>query len=174
VFIDESGFLLIPNVRKTWAPAGCTPILRHSYKHDKVSVIGGFSVSPDRHRFGLYVRFHAHNINGVDVAVFMRYLLRHLRKQVVLVLDNSPIHKRRDVSKIFRKIRRLHVYWLPSYAPETNPIEYVWTHGKRDLSNSAHKDSHHLGSHVRRSISRVRDSQRFLESCIKHAQLPWH
>jgi transposase len=29
VFVDESGFLLIPNVRRTWAPRGLTPCLRH-------------------------------------------------------------------------------------------------------------------------------------------------
>jgi hypothetical protein len=37
VFLDESGFLLIPNVRQTWAPVGCTPTVRHSYKRDKLS-----------------------------------------------------------------------------------------------------------------------------------------
>jgi hypothetical protein len=41
VFADESGFLLIPNVAKTWAPVGQTPIHRHVYRRDKISVISG-------------------------------------------------------------------------------------------------------------------------------------
>ncbi|MFH1741892.1 MAG: transposase [bacterium] len=50
VFVDESGFLLIPTVRKTWAPRGQTPIHRHRYRHDKISAISGISVSPNRKR----------------------------------------------------------------------------------------------------------------------------
>ena len=56
VFCDESGFLLIPNVVCTWAPRGKTPIVRHRYCLDKVSVISGISASPRRQRLGLYFR----------------------------------------------------------------------------------------------------------------------
>src|SRR3989304_3137100 len=57
VFVDESGILLIPSVHKTWAPRGQTPIIRHRYQRDKISVISGISVSPVRQRLGLYWRF---------------------------------------------------------------------------------------------------------------------
>ena len=43
VFADESGFLLIPNVVKTWAPRGQTPVLRHYYRRERISVISGVS-----------------------------------------------------------------------------------------------------------------------------------
>jgi len=45
VFVDESGFLLIPNVRRTWAPRGHTPLLRHRQRRDRISIISGLSVS---------------------------------------------------------------------------------------------------------------------------------
>ena len=35
VFLDESGFLLIPTVRRTWAPCGKTPLVFHRYQRDK-------------------------------------------------------------------------------------------------------------------------------------------
>ncbi len=55
VFADESGFQLIPNVVRTWAPQGQTPIHRHRQgRRDKISVISGISVSPRRHRLALY------------------------------------------------------------------------------------------------------------------------
>jgi DDE superfamily endonuclease len=62
VFVDESGFMMIPAVRRTWAPIGQTPIHRHYYRRDRISVIGGLSVSPNRRRLGLYFRMHAKNI----------------------------------------------------------------------------------------------------------------
>ena len=45
VFVDESGFMMIPPVRRTWAPIGETPILRHYYRRDRISVIGGLLAS---------------------------------------------------------------------------------------------------------------------------------
>src|SRR3990167_5447393 len=46
LFIDESGFLLIPSVRKTWSPVGQTPVVHHRYSHDRISAISGIAVSP--------------------------------------------------------------------------------------------------------------------------------
>ena len=47
-FIDESGYLLIPPVRRTWGPRGQTPIIRYSYKHDKISAISAVTVTAFR------------------------------------------------------------------------------------------------------------------------------
>jgi winged helix-turn-helix protein/DDE superfamily endonuclease len=63
-FLDESGFLLIPNVRKTWAPVGHTPHVRHSYRRDRVSVISALTVAPRRRRLGLYFDLHGRNITA--------------------------------------------------------------------------------------------------------------
>lgn len=85
VFVDESGFLLIPSVRKTWAPRGQTPLLRCWQRHDKLSVISGISVSPRRRRVGLYYRVHPTNIHQAEVCEFLRHLLRHLRGPVMVL-----------------------------------------------------------------------------------------
>ncbi len=130
-------------------------------------------MSPRRKHLGLYVRFHRSNITGTEVIVFLQYLLRHLPGHVVLVWDGGSIHKRGDVKTFLQRTQRLHVYPFPAYAPELNPIEYVWTHGKHDLSNSAHADTDQLGTHLHRSIRRVRNSQQLLRACIKHSELPW-
>jgi hypothetical protein len=65
VFADESGFLLIPHVAKTWSPQGCTPVHYHRQgRRDKFSVISGISVSPQRQRLGLYYHLYFDNIGG--------------------------------------------------------------------------------------------------------------
>src|SRR5207249_8121652 len=78
VFLDESGFLLLPTVRRTWAPRGETPLLRHRYRRDKVSAISAVTVSPRRHRCGLYAHSPCDNITQGEVALFLQLLLRHL------------------------------------------------------------------------------------------------
>jgi len=160
-------------VRKTWAPIGQTPILRHSYRRDRISAISAVTVSPCRIRLGLYFRFHSANITGVEVVGFLRYLLRHLRGAVVLFWDGGPIHKRVIVKDFLRQHNRLHVESFPAYAPELNPDEFVWTQAKRALSNGVPKDIAELGRHLRRSIYGVRNSQKLLWSCIHASDLPW-
>src|SRR6516162_1339228 len=93
VFADESGFLLIANVAKTWAPIGETPIHRHPCRRDKVSVISGVSVSPQRQRLNLYYFLFYDNIGQEEVCLFLRHLLQHLPRQVIALLDNSSSHK---------------------------------------------------------------------------------
>lgn len=158
---------------KTWAPRGHTPLLRHSYKRDRISTISSLTVSPAHRRLGLYVQFHTTNITGVEIVQFLRHLLRHLRGPVVLLWDGGPIHKRRLVRDFIRRQPRLHVYPFPAYAPELNPDEFVWTKAKRHLSNSAPQDLGELTRHLRRSIRRLRRSQRLLWSCIFASDLPW-
>ncbi len=173
MFLDESGFLLIPNVRKTWAPVGCTPTVRHSYKRDKLSAISAVAVSPTRTRVGLYMHLHADNITGTEVVVFLRALLRHLRGPVELLWDGGSIHKRDDVTAFRRRHPRLRVHRFPAYAPELNPDEFVWTKMKDDVANTAPEDLRQLDVQLRRSFTRLHGSQKLLWSCIFHSDLPW-
>lgn len=152
---------------------GCTPILCHSYRRDKISAISGVTVSPRRHRLGLYVQFHRHNITGTEVIGFLRHLLRHLRGPVVLLWDGGKIHRRTDVTTFIRHQPRLEVHRFPGYAPELNPDELVWTKAKKDLANGTPHDVEQLGVQLRRSLRRLQKSQRLLWSCIYGSELPW-
>lgn len=126
MFVDESGFLLVPNVRRTWAPRGQTPCLRHRYRHDRLSVCSGLAVSPRRRRLARYLRCRPRNLTGLDIRAFLQHLLRHLRGPVDLLWDRGSIHRRREVHAFLADHPRLHVHYFPAYAPELNPVEYVW------------------------------------------------
>jgi len=76
-------------VRRTWAPVGRTPLLRHWQRHDRISVISGLSVSPRRQRLGLYFQLHDENIRAAEVCGFLRELLRHLRGHVIVLWDGG-------------------------------------------------------------------------------------
>src|SRR4030067_3402384 len=78
LFIDESGFLLIPAVRKTWSPVGQTPILLHRYCHDRISAISGIAVSPKRFHCTLYCQLYEDNIHGEEGAGVFRPLLKQV------------------------------------------------------------------------------------------------
>lgn len=173
VFADESGFQLIPNVVQTWAPQGQTPIHRHRQgRRDKISVISGISVSPKRHHLGLYYLLFLDNIGQEEVGRFLQELLRHLRGPVIVLLDNSSTHQGEPLQKLLDRNPRLQLEHFPSYAPELNPDEGVWSLAKRELANSCPDHVDELMEDIIRSINGIRTSPRKLRGCIVQSDLP--
>lgn len=170
VFADETGFMMIPPVRRTWAPVGQTPVHRHYYRRDRISVIGGLSVSPGRRRLGLYFRLHPKNISQDEVCDFLWYLLRHLRGHVIVVWDGASIHDPASLRDFCHRYPRLHLERLPAYAPQLNPIEAAWHAAKRPLANGRPDDLAELGRHVLKSLRRTRAAQRILRGCITQSE----
>ena len=173
VFADESGFLLAPLVARTWAPQGCTPLQRHRQgRRDKISVISGISVSPQRQHLGLYYLLFFDNIGQEEVCRFLRERRRHLRGPVIVLLDNSSTHHGGPLAKLLRRHPRLHIEHFPAYAPELNPDEGVWSLAKRELANGCPLDVNELMDDILRSINGLRTSAEKLRGCILQSDLP--
>jgi transposase len=171
-FIDESGFLLIPPVRRTWGPCGQTPRTKYSYKHDRISAISALTVSPQRRRIGLYFQLHRKNIQQSEVCQFLRYLLKHLRGHLIVVWDNGRPHKGEPLRKLCRRYPRLHLERFPAYAPELNPDEGVWCQADDVLANGRPDHLNLLSVALSRTLRNLRRSQRKLRWCIHQADLP--
>ncbi len=174
IFIDESGFMLTPTVRRTWAPVGCTPIIHHHYANDRLSVISGISVSPTRERLGLFGMFFWDNIAQEEVVAFLREVLRHLRGHVIALLDNGSIHKGAPIRDLCGKCPRLHVEYFPGYAPDLNPDEAVWGLLKGKLANGRPDDLQELAEQLGSEFRQIAQSQPALRGCIRQSELPLH
>ena len=174
IFIDESGFLLIPTVRRTWAPVGCTPLIRHHFANDRISVISGISVSPAGKRLGLFGMFFWDNIAQEEVVAFLHEVLRHLRGHVIALLDNSNTHKGVPLQDLCRRFPRLHLEYFPPYAPELNPDEGVWGLLKGKLANGSPDDMRDLAEHLQKEFRHLARSQRKLRACILQSELPFY
>lgn len=172
-FIDESGFLLIPPVRKTWGPRGQTPIVRHLQKHDRISIISALTISPRRIRFGLYYSLHEKNIHRAEVCQFLRHFLKHLRGSVIVLWDNALIHKGEPIRTLCSRYQRLHLEPLPPYAPELNPDEGVWAQAKYSLANGRPDTIDELWFQLIDSLENLKASQRNLRACLHQSDLPF-
>jgi transposase len=172
VFLDESGFLLIGTVRRTWAPRGQTPITRYRYQHVKASLISALSVSPKRHRVALYYQLHRANIRRPEVCAFLRHLLRHLPGHVIVLWDNGQIHKGEAVRLLRARHPRLHLEYFPGYAPELNPDEGVWNQTKGALANGRPDNLDELAAHILRELANLRRSPASLRACFHESDLP--
>lgn len=173
VFLDESGFLLIPNVKRTWAPIGQTPIIRYCFNHSKISAITALAVSPKRKHIALYLQFRRRSFKGPDVKRFLQYLLKHVRGPIMLLWDKGRIHRHHEVKAWCATQARLQVEEFPGYAPELNPAEYVWCQSDAALANSVPEELDELGTMLLNTKHRLSRSENLLWSCIYASDLPW-
>jgi transposase len=170
--IDESGFMLQPVVRRTWAPKGQTPIQYSWDRHDRLSAIAALTVAPQCRRLGLYFQIHDHNIRFDDVIAFLRLIHRHLRRKFILVLDRYSVHRKAVRLLQESGVDWIEVEWLPSYAPDLNPVEMVWNHTKyADLANFIPKDIDHLKQAVTSSIVETRQLSGLIRAFFDYAGL---
>ena len=103
---------------------------------------------------------------------FLRHVQRHLHRPIVLFWDGGSIHRRRLVKECPASGRmRLYVCRFPAYAPELNPAEYVWTHGKRCLANGTTHDNDELSKDLRTALGRIGRSQHLLKACLRMSDL---
>jgi len=67
---------------------------------------------------------------------------------------------------------RIHVEYLPPYAPELNPVEYIWAYWKQhELPNVCPKDFWQLGEAARRTLRRMRRRPRLITAFWQQASL---
>lgn len=128
--------MLQPLCRRTWAPRGKTPIQHAWDRHDRLSAIAGITVSQRRRRLGLYFHIRSHNIRGPDMVKYLRDVHRQVRRPIIVVWDRSSVH--RSAARLLREggCQWLQVEYLPSYAPDLNPVEGLWSHTKySELAN---------------------------------------
>jgi len=125
VFLDEVGFNLEGTVKHTWALRGQTPVVFGKASRDKVSTIGALTSGG---QFLQQTQLGA--LKGPDVIRFLQHVLTHVPGEVVVVLDNTGIHKTKAVTAFVACEARVSRRSLPPDAPELNPIEPVWAYVK--------------------------------------------
>src|SRR6185369_8630458 len=82
VFVDESGFYLLPAVVRTWAPMGETPRLVHYHTKDHISAISGITLSGE-----LYIAMQERAFNAADCVRFLKHLVRQIGGKVLVIWD---------------------------------------------------------------------------------------
>lgn len=173
MFLDESGVLLNPLVRRTLAPRGQTPILKVRGRcRQKVSVLAALTLSPRRQRLGLYFRTLQDGYFRTEhIAAFLRDLHTHIRGRILVVWDGWKPHA--AAARLVAS-SRIETVTLPGYAPELNPVEQLWNYLKwTKLANDACADSNELHAKLKPLLWQTRLTSHRLHSFFLAAQLPF-
>jgi transposase len=175
VFLDESGYMLTPTVRRTWAPRGQTPVLSCWDRRDRLSAISALTVSPAAGRVNLYFDVLADNANvtAADVIDFLNCLRGRLRAPLTVVWDGSNTHSRSAAVRAYIADHPAVVAeTLPADAPDLNPDEWVWGWSKYGrLANLAAADTGWLRDHVIGDLVDLKARPHLLHSFIRGAGL---
>jgi transposase len=172
VFLDETGFLLQPVNRRTWAPRGETPLQYASARHDRLSAIGAVTLSPQRQRINTYWQFKGGNVVATDVVAFLRHLHRQIGQKLIVVLDRFNVHRKAARLLQEQGASWLSMEWLPAYAPDLNPVEAMWSCTKYgDLANYIPDNLPELGEAVVDSLISQYGDYSIKRSYFKTAKL---
>jgi transposase len=162
VFVDESGFYLLPGVVKTYGPRGTRPILKEWQSRDHLSAMSGVTAQGR-----LYTLVRQTSLTGADSVQFLEHLLRQAARRLLVIWDGSPIHRGPDVREFLAndRTRKIHLEQLPPYAPDLNPDEGLWQQLKHvEMRNLVCLDLEELHLQYHLAIGRVRQKSHLIQS----------
>lgn len=165
---------MAPLVGRTWAPRSHTPVFYQcGGTYQKVSCIGALAVAPARDRLRFYFRLHPNeNINSDRALDFLTQLLRQLPGNLLVIWDGSRPHLAHPVELFLYRHLRLYLEYFPPYAPELNPVEYVWAYLKRNpLAHLPPTSLSGLAQTARRSGQSLQHQPPRLRSFLQHSPL---
>lgn len=123
--------------------------------------------------WNFYFRLFPGSIKAPQVIQFLEHLQRHIGSKLLIIWDGLPVHRSRRVREfVAAQGRHIHLEYLPAYAPELNPVEYIWGYCKQhELPNLCPKDFAQLSRAARQALARMRRRPRLVESFWQQAEL---
>jgi hypothetical protein len=181
VFFDESGISLIPPVRRTWSRRGRTPTLRHrvAWKRASMAAALGYRLGPDGDGSGAVqarLCFHL-QADSYDTDTLIGVLEQlagfYAGQRVVLLWDGLSSHwSHRMRAHLDAQRDWLTAERLPPYAPELNPVEYLWANLKGgELANFAGDTVAEVADQAQQGIQRVCGSDSLVAGFLAHTGL---
>jgi transposase len=118
---------------RRFAPKGKTPVLKKPQRWDKLSMISAISA-----RGEVAFRIIDGGFNAERFIEFLAALIEAAPRKILLVVDNLRVHKAVAVTAWLEdKQDRIELAFLPPYAPESNPDEYLNSDFKTHLRLAA-------------------------------------
>jgi transposase len=129
-FVDESAVRSDHHRGTTWGAIGQTPVVEDSGDRFGLKLISAVSPRGDM-RFAVIEG----RMNSDKFIEFLQKLHADAGKPIIVIADNASYHSSGKVEKFARESQgRIHLGYLPKYAPELNPDEQVWNHTKARLA----------------------------------------
>lgn len=167
VFIDESGLSERPTRVRTWAPKGQTPIIQFHFNWKHLSMIAGVSLT------NAYFRLHPGTIKSPQIVEFLKALVKQINRPLLIIWDGLKAHRSKLVREYVDDLEgKIALTFLPPYAPDLNPVEYLWAWLKRHaMANYCPNSIAELSHTARRKLKSAQRRKTLITAFWKQAEL---
>ena len=95
---------------------------------------------------------------------FLKHLLRFIKDDLIVIWDGLRSHRGKMVKDFVKSTEgRLELEFLPAYAPELNPVEYLWGYWKcKEMPNFCPSDIAELSDFATKALYRMRRRKKTL------------
>lgn len=126
---DETGISNQDQIGRSYAPKGQTPVVTRTAKRITQSMISAVS-----NRGLMRFMFYEGALNADRFIAFLRRLCKDAGQKVFLIVDNLKVHHATKVKTwVAGHAHEIELFYLPAYAPDHNPDEYLNNDLKQNL-----------------------------------------
>src|SRR6516165_557479 len=163
-FLDEAGIRSDAALQRTWGAKGETPIVATSGKRQQVNAISAVNASG-----AFWYDVYTGKFNAQLFITKLKAFMRNRRRPVFLVLDGHPAHRAKIVAAYVQSLKgRLELHFLPGYAPDLNPDEFVWNHLRQNgVTKTPLKQNEQLKDRVEKDLAQIKRSPRLVRSFFR-------
>jgi transposase len=160
-FLDEAGFTSEPGLGKTYGLKGVTPVVATTGQRQKVNAISAVSA-----KGGFWSQVYTGMFNASRFVEFLKDFRKGGRGRVFLVVDGHPSHHAKMVkSYVQETCGMLELHFIPPYAPDLNPDEFVWQHAKTNgVSKRPLKQNESLKERVKADLAAIKANPKLIRS----------
>jgi len=162
---DETGVSNQENFERGFAEKGMPPVLPVETKHERLNMISAITNQGS-------VRFMVYDgtMTQQKLLDFMSRLIKDAPKKVFLILDNLRVHHGKIVAAWLEKNKdKIEVFFLPPYAPESNPDEYLNHSLKMDVhSGNLPKTKKDIKNKIHSFMRRLQHRKQSVQAFFLH------
>jgi len=160
-FLDEAGFSSEPNLGRTYGLKGSTPVVSTSGQRQKVNAISAINA-----KGAFWSDVYTGTLNAGLFVSFLKKFMKTMNRKVFLVVDGHPSHKAEIVRKYIQQLKgNLELHFLPPYAPDLNPDEFVWHYAKSNgVSKKPLRKNESLKSRVEEDMAEIKKKKNLVRS----------
>jgi transposase len=160
-FLDEAGFQSDPVLGRTYGLKGQTPVVATSGQRQSINAISAVNA-----KGAFWYDVYSGKLNAARFVEFLGAFLKGRRKPAFLVVDGHPSHTAKAAKAYVQSTGgRLELHFLPPYAPDLNPDEFVWSYSKGNgVSKKPLRQNESLKERVVEDLEAVRRNKRLVKS----------
>jgi len=163
-FLDEVGVRSDCPLGRSYGLRGKTPVVRTSGQRQQINAISAVNA-----KGAFWFKVYTGMLNAALFILFLEDLLKGRSRPVFLVVDGLPAHKAKTVAKYVQSTSgRLELHFLPPYAPDLNPDEFVWSHLKTNgTSKKPLRQNESLKQRVDDDLSDIKKDKKLVRSFFR-------